>query len=177
MKQGLIILTFLLAKTCFGQSSIQADTSLKIFDSVSSLMRVCSLKISEVSGVYFCSNGLAGYRLILDSNQTFKKIGFDCMSNSIADFGSWDLQTGNTLIIKSNNIATIFNIIKLDNFYFLVSGQQKEKFVNDFYETKKVFKNAKPLIVDGKNFLVERMIGLTLIEKYFAKELDDSAGS
>jgi len=67
------------------------------------------------------------------------------LSNSPIDFGSWNLQNGNTLNIKSNNTITVFKIIKLDNFYFLISDEQKGKFINDFFKTKEMFKNAKPL--------------------------------
>ncbi len=176
MKQVITILALFCTIVLFGQGSDETNSFINIFDTVSGLTHLGTLNCADITGTYFIFNGFVGYRLILDSNQTFQKIGFDCMSHSKVDSGKWKLQNGNTLVLTSDK-TTGYDIIKLDNYYFIIPQSKRQQFVRDYLTTKYMYKNAKPRNIDGKIYSVEYFIGYSLIEKYFAKELKDFTGT
>lgn len=171
MKSLLTILAAAYVSITFGQTSNSANT--KRSDTGFSVIFTDSLKILEVIGTYITSNHTAGYRLILDSNQTFQTIGFDCVSKSKADSGKWSLLNRKTLLLKSGNIVKAYDFFKLDSYYFIIPQLSRQKFIKDYMSTKAAFQNAKPFIVDGKIYTVDLMIAICLIQKYFAKEFKD----
>ncbi len=171
MKSFLTILAVAYMTITFGQTSNLVDTkrSHKGF----SVIFIDSLKILEVIGTYVTSNHTAGYRLILDSNQTFQTIGFDCISKSTVDSGQWSLLNRKTLLLKSDKIVKAYDFFKLESYYFIIPQLSRQKFIKDYMSTKAEFQNAKPFIVDGKIYSVDLMIAICLTQKYFAKEFKD----
>ena len=176
MRQVLTIFLLVCSTLLFGQKNSLLDISSKIPNTPSNLL-FFGTEDYTIAGLYITSNGHTGYKMFLDSNHTFQKIGFDCISRSNVDSGQWQLKDANKLLLTSGNIAKIYHFFKFDNYCFIVTEHQRQKFINDFQTIKKQLKNAKSFIIDGKTHSAEYLIGFSLMKKYFAKQFDDLAGT
>jgi hypothetical protein len=172
MNQILTIFFLSLATGVFGQSAVKKDH----YDKVPELTLIDNLSAFRLAGTFINSNGFTGYRFILDSNQNFQKMGFDCLSRDKVDSGTWSIENGNTLILMSEKTEK-YDVVQLDKYYFIVPQSKRSKFVEHYLETKSKFRKAKPIRVNEHVYTVGFMIGLLLIEKYFAKKLDDVTGT
>ncbi|MEX6689348.1 hypothetical protein QTN47_17700 [Danxiaibacter flavus] len=177
MKQILSIITLVFSTVVAGQKTVKAISSISAYNAIEDLTIVNAIKALDLSGTYHISNGFAGFRLVLDSNGTFEKFGHDCYGNSKLDSGRWARQNRSTLVVHSGKASEIYDILKFDSYYFLILQTERQKFIKDFLVTKAKFKNAKPITIDNKKYTVDFMIGYMLIEKYYAKELEDFTGT
>ena len=172
MKMELSIIALLFSMLTYGQATKEID-----FNNVDGLTIADSLTWNNIVGGIYISNGFTGYKIQLDSNMTFHKIDFGCMASFTIDSGSWSIKNNRTLLLQSNKETLYFDVVKFDNFYFFILPEQRQKFINDVKTKRAKFKKAKPFTIDGKAYSVNFMIGYALVEKYYAKEIEDIAGT
>ena len=172
MTKGLTIIALFFSTLSYGQ--VTKEVAYKNIDG---LTIADSITRNDVVGGFYISDGFGGYNFRLDSNMTFRKIDFSCMARFTVDSGSWTIKNHNTVVLKSSKQTLYFDIVKFDNFYFFILPSQRQKFIKDLQATKIQFKNAKPFVIDNKTYSKDYLIGYSLVKKYFAKELDDIAGT
>ena len=176
MRQVLTIFLLVYSTLLLGQKNSLTDTSSKISNTPSDLLFIDS-EDYNIAGLYITSNGHTGYKIFLDNNHTFQKIGFDCISHSNVDSGQWQLKDANKLLLTSGNISKTYIFFKIDNYYFIVPEHQRQKFINDYQTLKKQLKNEKSFIIDGKTYSAAYLISISLLKRYFAKQFDDLTGT
>ncbi len=172
MTKSLIIIALLFSTLSFGQVSKKTG-----YDNINGLTIVDSITWKDIVGGFYISDGFGGYDFQLDSNMTFHKIDFSCMSRFTIDSGSWTIKNHNTVVLQSNKQTLYFDIVKFDNFYFFILPTQRQKFIADLKATKLKLKNAKPFKIDDKTYSADYLVGYTLVAKYFAKEIEDVTGT
>ncbi|HLP35639.1 hypothetical protein [Lacibacter sp.] len=172
MTKALTIIALFFSTLLYGQVAKEAA-----YKNIDGLTVADSIAWKDIVGGFYISDGFGGYNFRLDSNMTFRKIDFSCMARFTVDSGSWTIRNNNTVVLKSNKQTLYFDIVKFDNFYFFILPTQRQKFVADLQSTRVKFKNAKPFTIDDKTYSVNYMIGYSLVEKYFAKEIEDITGT
>lgn len=168
MKQLIILFILCVNVTAHGQPAAIAienadktDTTLKYAD---------TLSVENTAGVYVKSDGFYGYSILLDASGNYKIISFSCMIRSVVDSGQWSIQKGTVVTLISDK-KTFYKVVNINNFYFIISEAENQKFKKDLLAAKEKLKRAKPVIVDDKLMTVETMIAYTLITQYPVKEL------
>ena len=173
MKKLLLILILFFWVYSFGQEITR--TIYKNSDDLTIVYRISHHDIYGEFSVH--GDGFGGQYFQLDSNMTFKKISFGCGSRFTIDSGSWTIKKENNLILKSGKRILKITIIKVDNFYFFLFPEQIQKFNADLKVLKLKFKNKSPIKIDNKTYSIDHMIGFSLNDKYYAKEIEDIAGT
>lgn len=158
------------------ESTKKLESSISTFDFIKDHTIADTANALCLPGAYFISNGSSGFRLILDSNGTYQKFAFDCYGDSKVDSGSWTSQNKTSFTIHSDKTYIAYDVVKFDNYNFLISQAQKKQFIKDLLSTKAKFKNLGPITVDNNIYTVDFMIGYMLMEKYYAKELKSFTG-
>lgn len=177
MKETFAIIVFFISTLTFGQVSENTIPSKDIYKNIGGLTLLDSLSCQDIVGDFYISNGFCGYNFRLESNMTFQKIDFCCTGRFTVDSGSWTIKDYNTAILKSKGRTLYFDIVRFDNFYFLILPTERHKFINDVKAARLKFIKAKPITIDNITYSVDYMIGYSLIEKYYAKEIEDSTGT
>ena len=177
MKRTFSIIAFLITTLVNGQVSENVSSSKAIYNSVPGLTIIDSVSFQDIVGGFSISNGFWGYHFRLDSNMRFQKIDFSCMARFNVDSGSWTIKNNNTVVLKSNKLTLYFDIVKFDNFYFFIQPSQRLKFIADLKTTRIKFKEFKPITIEEKIISTKTMIGMSLGENYYSKEIDDITGT
>jgi len=172
MKKALIIIALFFSTLTQGQ--IPKEEAYK---NIIDLAVIDLVSQNEIIGGFHKGNGFWGYNFRLDSNMTFQKIDYSCMVRLLVDSGSWSIKNHNTIVLKSNIQTLYFDVLKFDNFYFFIQHTQRRKFVADLKEAKIKFKDFKPITIDDKIISEKTMIGMTLGEIYYSKEIIDITGT
>ena len=172
MLKAFTVTALLFSTLAYGQVAKEND-----YKNIKGLTIVDSITWQDIVGGFYISDGFGGYNFRLDSNMTFQKIDFSCMARFIIDSGSWAIKHNNSVVLKSEKHTLYFQVFKFDDFYFFIQAKKKQKFMQDIQEAKVKFKNAKPFIVDDKIYSADYMIGSSLIEKYYAKEIEKITGT
>ena len=171
------IISLLLCTFTFGQVSQNKIASKDIYQNVVGLVLPDSISYKDVVNGFSISNGSCGDKFQLDSNMTFKEIDFCCTGRSKVDSGSWIVKDRNIIILKSSKQTLQFDVVKFDNFYFFIQPSQRQRFTDDIISMRLKYKNAKPVTIDNRIYTVDYLIGISLIKKYYVKEIDDTTGT
>lgn len=147
------------------------------FKNVDGLTVVDSINQKDIVGSICKSDGYGGYNFQLDSNMTFRKINFSCMSRFTVDSGSWKIKNNNTVVLKSRTKTLYFDIVKYDNFYFLIPPTERQKFASYIKSARIKYKNVKPYKIGNKTFNMDFIISNDLVNKYYAKQIEDITGT
>ncbi|HEX7902341.1 MAG TPA: hypothetical protein VF487_00580 [Chitinophagaceae bacterium] len=166
MRKILILLTLFLSVISFGQKK-------ETYQNIRGLTLIDSIDFYEISGSFSKSNGHTGYRFQLDSNMTFHKIDFDCISRFKVDSGTWFIKNNKKLIFNSSDHILSFDIFKFDNFYFLILPSERKKFIADLNAERKKLRNTRAFVTDNKRYSIDYLVGFRLVNKYYAKEIED----
>jgi hypothetical protein len=173
MKKRLIIIALVVSTFSFGQ--VGSDLSLRenIYKNINGLKLVDSVSLADIIGGFSKGDGYGGYTFQLDSNMTFEKCGYDCITRGILDSGSWKIQDNNVVVLKSKEQTLSFDIVKFDELYFFILPIQRQKFITDLLATEIKLKNAKPVKIGDRTYSVNNLIGFILTKKYYAKDLEN----
>jgi hypothetical protein len=128
-------------------------------------------------GDYYVSHGFWGYKIHLDSNMTFQKMEYGCSGSVILDSGLWVVKDQKTAVLRSSTKILPWAVIKFDNYYFLIQSSQRKTFIGDLEYMRQKYKNKRPVTIDNKTYTVDYIIGGNLMEKYFAREIDENGGT
>jgi hypothetical protein len=172
MTKALTIIALFFSTLMYGQVTKEVA-----YKHINGLTVADSITWKDIVGGFYLSDGFGGNNFRLDSNMTFHKIDFSCMARFTVDSGSWTIQNHNTVVLKSSNRTLYFDVVKFGNFYFFILPTQRQKFITDLQATKVKFKNAKSFTIDDKTYSADYMIGFSLVEKYYAKEIEDITGT
>ena len=115
MKKTFTIIAFFFATLAYGQTSRENP-----YQNIDDVTFLDSIDLEEIGGAYIVSNSYSGFKYELDSNMTFYKLDFDCIIRNEVDSGSWSIENHNTVVIKSQEQTLNFDVVRFDNFYFLI---------------------------------------------------------
>ena len=173
MTKSLTIIALFFWTLAYGQVS-KKDA----YKNIDGLTIVDSITYKAIGDGFSISNGFCSNNFRLSSNMTFQEIDHCCMANFLADSGSWTIKNHNTVVLKKSNKKTLyFDIVKFDNFYFFIEPSQRQIFIADLKTTRIKFKDFEPITIEEKIISAKTMIGMSLGENYYSKEIDDITGT
>ena len=172
MTKALTIIALFFSTLLYGQVTKEVA-----FKNIDGLTVSDSITWKDIVGGFYVSDGFGGYNFRLDSNMTFHKIDLSCMARFTVDSGLWTIKNNNTVVLKSSKQTLYFDVVKFDNFYFFILPAQRQKFITDLQTARAKFKNVKPFVIEDKTYSTDYLIGHSLVEKYYAKELEDITGT
>lgn len=171
MTKAFTILSLFFATLVYGQVSKEYA-----YKNIEGLTVIDSIAWKDIVGSICKSDGFGGYNFHLDSNMTFRKINFGCMSRFTVDSGSWTIKNKSIAVLKSRTKTLYFDIVKYDNLLFFILPKQRQKFVTDIQSARLQYKNVKPFKIGNKTYNVNYIISNSLVNKYFTKEIEDITG-
>jgi hypothetical protein len=157
-------------------SFVNAQKKEVLYNNIDGLIIPDSINSKDITGSFYISDGFGGYEFQLDSNMKFHKIDFSCEAKFIIDSGSWKINNHHTAVVISGTKKYHFDIIRFDQFYFLILPSQRQKFIKDLLELKYSYKKVGSFVFDNKTYTVNYLIGYSLIKKYYAKEIESNPG-
>lgn len=172
MTKAFTILSLLFATLAYGQVSKEYA-----YKNIEGLTVIDSIAWKDIVGSICKSDGFGGYNFHLDSNMTFRKINFGCMSRFTVDSGSWTIKNKSIAVLKSRTKTLYFDIVKYDNFYFLIPPTERQKFASYIKSARIKYKNVKPYKIGNKTFNMDFIISNDLVNKYYAKQIEDITGT
>lgn len=164
-KIPIILLLFI---STFGLGQTTTENNFKI---INELTIIDSLSFETITEGLTKSDGYGGYKFNFDSNKTFQKISFDCLSRVKVDSGTWELQP-HLLILKSNKDTLTFNVVKFDKYYFFILPSEEQNFIKDIVIKRKHYKASYPSLENNKRYNLDYIVGFELSKKYYVKFLE-----
>ena len=171
MNKLFYFVTLLISTSAIGQTRNTIDTN--IFDELSVAINPA---LKDVVGRFKVSNGFAGQCYLIDSNNTFRLLYFDCVSRLTVDSGRWVIKN-NLIVLTSKRTSTEFRVFHFMTFTFLIRKSQVQKFQQDFKTAVQRFMNCRPFEIGDRIFSPKEMAANSIGFKYLMADTLDDAGT
>ena len=157
MKYCLTIGIVILSTSVFGQVPQTNTVSLDAYKQIPEVLVVESTSAKNLTGEIEMRYGVAGQRLFLDSNMTYRLISYDCLTNTVTETGTWYVSFDRMLTLDSKKGRVLFDIIKIRDHYYFIRPVERRDFIDRLNAYIKTNKNM-------------HLVDMTLTQYYFVKK-------